>query len=379
MSATWVRAQAFGQPLTLMVMSASMSPSRSSRWATTSAALAFVSTMASLQNSMPVQAMVPRRQVDGSASRPSPRSAVDQRVDPVVVDVEHQELLVRGQPHPAAAVRLGQVGDAGQQRAADPAGDRGHPDEEAAVALRGARRCGRSGSAGSSRRRAVEELAAAGTRPPAPRGTAPRPSRPPGTSAGPGCAAGGSRSRGRCRPRRPTPRAPRPAGPRRPRRWASIGLVDRPPPTQRSKPGPCSGCTTPRNAMSLASYGTSGSQETTDLNLRGRLENALSPMYRSTISRMAGVASRTSSAQIPATGLPRTRAGCRRRPRPWSGRRPRARCQIAGTSSMRTQCSWTFCRSVRSAVSRPYSRGHVGDRPQLVQVELPAVDADRGA
>jgi hypothetical protein len=30
--------------------------------------------------------------------------------------------------------------------------------------------------------------------------------------------------------------------------------------------------------MSLAWYGTSGSQETTDLNLRGRLEYALSPM-----------------------------------------------------------------------------------------------------
>ncbi len=29
--------------------------------------------------------------------------------------------------------------------------------------------------------------------------------------------------------------------------------------------------------------------------------------------------------------------------------------QIAGTSSMRIQCSWTFCRSVMSAVPRAYS------------------------
>ncbi len=31
------------------------------------------------------------------------------------------------------------------------------------------------------------------------------------------------------------------------------------------------------------------------------------------------------------------------------------RSQIAGTSSTRIQCSWTFCRSVTSATSRPYS------------------------
>ncbi len=36
--------------------------------------------------------------------------------------------------------------------------------------------------------------------------------------------------------------------------------------------------------------------------------------------------------------------------RPTSSRR----CQIAGMSSMRIQCSWTFCRSVTSALSRAY-------------------------
>ena len=34
---------------------------------------------------------------------------------------------------------------------------------------------------------------------------------------------------------------------------ASIGLVDSPPPTQRSRPGPCSGWFTPMKAMSLIS------------------------------------------------------------------------------------------------------------------------------
>ena len=76
MSATWVRAQAFGQPLRWMEMSASKSRSRSSRRATSSSPRRLVSTMASLQNSMPVQAIVPRRHADGRASRPIPRSAV---------------------------------------------------------------------------------------------------------------------------------------------------------------------------------------------------------------------------------------------------------------------------------------------------------------
>ena len=39
------------------------------------------------------------------------------------------------------------------------------------------------------------------------------------------------------------------------------------------------------------------------LNLRGRLENSVLPMYFSTMSSMAGVGSMISSAAIPATGL----------------------------------------------------------------------------
>ena len=62
--------------------------------------------------------------------------------------------------------------------------------------------------------------------------------------------------------------------------WASIGFVDRPPPTQTSKPGPCSGWSMPTNETSLISGAPSseGWPEAEVLNLRGRLAYAGSPM-----------------------------------------------------------------------------------------------------
>src|SRR5215211_5238935 len=65
-----------------------------------------------------------------------------------------------------------------------------------------------------------------------------------------------------------------------PTRWASIGFVERPPPTQRSKPGPYSGCSTPTKATSFTSGATSwsGTPVSAVLNLRGRLANCGSPM-----------------------------------------------------------------------------------------------------
>src|ERR1044072_1085767 len=62
------------------------------------------------------------------------------------------------------------------------------------------------------------------------------------------------------------------SGTQAPSRTAIFGLVDRPPPTQRSKPGPCSGCSTPTNEMSLTSCATSCCQEIAVLNLRGRFD-----------------------------------------------------------------------------------------------------------
>lgn len=70
---------------------------------------------------------------------------------------------------------------------------------------------------------------------------------------------------------------------------------------------------------------------------------------------MAGVPSMISSAAIPATGEPRMTRGVS--PQASVVDRPTAssRFQISGTSSMRIQWYWMFCRSVRSAVPRANS------------------------
>ena len=55
---------------------------------------------------------------------------------------------------------------------------------------------------------------------------------------------------------------------------------------------------------------------------------------------------------------------------------PSTASQMSGTSSIRTQCSWMFCRSVRSAVSRAY---FVETSPMVRSAcggQLPAVDPD---
>ena len=50
--------------------------------------------------------------------------------------------------------------------------------------------------------------------------------------------------------------------------------------------------------------------------------------------------------------------------------------QIAGTSSMRIQWNWTFCRSVMSAVSRAKSLAIPAMTRSCAQRERAAVDAD---
>ncbi len=59
-------------------------------------------------------------------------------------------------------------------------------------------------------------------------------------------------------------------------------------------------------------------------------------------------------------GSPAPPGACRRRPPWWTGPPPPGPSQIAGTSSILIQCSWMFCRSVRSAVPRAYRRGDAG-------------------
>ncbi len=98
-----------------------------------------------------------------------------------------------------------------------------------------------------------------------------------------------------------------------------------------------------------------GLPEMAVLNLRGRFDSSGSPMKRSTISATAGLPSMISSAAMPATGDPSTTRGTSPQAsvvdRPTDSRRR----QISGTSSTRIQCSWMFCRSEMSAVSRPNS------------------------
>src|SRR6478735_4099601 len=88
MSAVWMRAQELGQPLTLSRIGASSEPSstrsasRVSSSAMASVAVCLVSTIASLQYSMPVQAIVVRR---NGLGRPVVVVAVLLQVHPDVV------------------------------------------------------------------------------------------------------------------------------------------------------------------------------------------------------------------------------------------------------------------------------------------------------
>ena len=77
---------------------------------------ALVSTMASLQNSMPVQAIVPTAgTATGVTCRPSCSSSVTSASDFGLGDVEHDQLLLGGQPDPARPGPLGQLGDVDQR------------------------------------------------------------------------------------------------------------------------------------------------------------------------------------------------------------------------------------------------------------------------
>jgi hypothetical protein len=115
---------------------------------------------------------------------------------------------------------------------------------------------------------------------------------------------------------------------------------------------------TPANATSLISCRAHCAAQplTEDLNLRGRLENTGSPMYRPAMAAISGVASRTSSAAIPASGQPKITRGVSPHASVVDSPADSSASQMAGTSSIRTQCSWMFCRSVTSAVPRAYRR-----------------------
>ena len=65
------------------------------------------------------------------------------------------------------------------------------------------------------------------------------------------------------------------------------------------------------------------------------------------------MASMISSASTPARGQPIITRGVSPHASCVESPTASSRSQIAGTSSIRIQCSWMFCRSVTSATSRP--------------------------
>src|SRR5829696_917771 len=142
-----------------------------------------------------------------------------------------------------------------------------------------------------------------------------------------------------------------------PSRSANRGLDDRPPPTSRSKPSRPSGWTWPTRARSLTSgWAQRWRQPETDiLNLRGRLENSLVRAMRASTASRSPVASNHSPASTPATGQPSTLRTVS--PHAWRLLRPirSSSSRMAGTSSITTQWSWMFWRSVTSARLRPWT------------------------
>ncbi len=109
--------------------------------------------------------------------------------------------------------------------------------------------------------------------------------------------------------------------------------------------------------MSLTWYGVSTSQEIDDLELarQVRVLRVADEPLENLVDGRRGVDD-LALGEMPATGLPSTTRG--QSPQASVVCRPTAssRRQISGMSSIRIQCSWMFCRSVMSALSRPNSR-----------------------
>ena len=141
MSAVWMRAQELGQPLMCRDRAcgswplSARSARRRSSSATAVAAVTLVSTMASLQYSMPVQAMVPRRNTDGRADRPRASSSATSGSTSSLATSSTTIFwcgVVRRRYEPRAS-RVSASFD--QLAAGEPAGERGGADEELAVLL----------------------------------------------------------------------------------------------------------------------------------------------------------------------------------------------------------------------------------------------------
>ena len=236
MSATWVRAQALGQPLTLTrdrgveVGEAPLELGDQVAGAVLGVddgELAELDAGAGHRVAAPVRR--PGREADRVERR---RRSASTRSASTPISTIFWYGVSRAPATPYCSTRSA---SAVSERAGDPADGRRDADVELAVLLLVhadvvALCCGEPGDG------AVGQLAARGTRSRGPRGTSRRPSRRPGTSAGRASAAGGSRSRGRSRPRPPRRRRPRRAGSRRPASGRASGWwTGRRRPTGRSR------------------------------------------------------------------------------------------------------------------------------------------------
>ena len=135
MSATWKRAHELGQPFTWIRISSSNPGRRAASSSVSHIARPFVSPIASLQNSMPVHAMVPLRNALGRARRSRSSRRAHQRVGARRIHAADHELLLRGRRDLAVAELVGQVGDDAELVPRDAPRARREPDEHATVPL----------------------------------------------------------------------------------------------------------------------------------------------------------------------------------------------------------------------------------------------------
>ena len=238
-SATWNRVHELGQPFTWIRMSSSRSGNRAASSSASHRARPFVSPMASLQNSIPVHAMIPRRNVSGRTTRSSSPRRSESSSTASGLDVEEDDLLLGRRGGLSGPERLGEIGHQPELVAADPSRVR-RRHEHASVALLAHASVvppgiGASAGAGPSGSGCLEELRLEHLADPLGTPVLHEELHP---RVVPGAAVAVlAVERGDPHPRLgDAARLDEGAQPR-----AYIGLVDRPPPTMRSYPGPSVG------------------------------------------------------------------------------------------------------------------------------------------
>ena len=138
MSAIQAWPQELVQPVTWRRICWSKPGRRSSSSATSHLLKALVSAMASLQNSVPVQAMAPRQKAEVSTVQAEGVELDDERGGLAVGNVDDEDVLADGGAELAVAVLVGEIGEFDELIAGETAVEDGGSDGgEAGLALRG--------------------------------------------------------------------------------------------------------------------------------------------------------------------------------------------------------------------------------------------------